>query len=354
MEPGYYPLLSEEEHHRLPYLSKSGIKRLLVSPLEYWLHSPDNYDPSAEKPTKDMVLGSARHCMLLEGDVVFERRYGIRPCPETHPAALRTVDDIRQWLKSQGVTPVGTAKASLVEQAKTVNPAVEILDELIAAAEESGRTMLPLEDWRSVDKSRGVFNALAGRLGKGLGEVTVIWDDPALGCRCKARLDWIGLSPDGHARIVELKDFAHQGRKCSLKSRTDQIFAHERHDIDMMFQYRAWKHAPGVVYGATNGETRLINEVRLQLPQYLPQSHPEMLVLYCRKDSDIPEFVIRSAWLADQGGSLTDMGQTAWASILRAADAYNQFRASHAFGQPWHSGWEIVPVEFEETSLRFA
>jgi hypothetical protein len=207
--------------------------------------------------------------------------------------------------------------------------------------------LLPADDYLSVLKSAETFERFRALIGEGLPEVTVIWDDPDLKVRCKARLDWIGTAPEGHCRIVELKDFANQGRKTSLKARTDQVFGFERHDIDVMFQSRAWRYAPRIAHGM-RGKTSEFLQFLDVLPEFPPQDHPEMMVLYCRKDSEIAEFIPRTVQLCDQSGALTETGSTAWTSILNAADTYRENVARYGFDKPWFSKWHPAPVEFSE------
>ena len=353
MKPGYYPFLSEDEHHAIPALSKSGIKKLLVSPMEYWASAPWNHDAERPGETRDMRLGRARHAMLLEGPERFAQRFAPAPTPEEFPGALRTVEDLREWLKRRGLKPPNAGgKAALVEAVLAVDPEAQIWDRIVESSQLDGKTLLPGDEFRSIIESEIAFRGVSERIGEGLPEVSVVWEDRALGCLCKARIDWLGISHAGHARLVELKDFSHQGRKCSLMQRTSQVFSHERHDIDALFQLRAIAQAPLEVHGATDAEAKIIRAVKEAPSHLLPQNHPEFVVLYHRKDGP-SEFILRSVWISDQGGSYTDMGQIAWCSVLSAAETYNRYMHSHGTHTPWQTGWLIEPVEFEQTSLKY-
>ena len=340
-------MLSEEEHHAIPALSKSGIKHLLVSPLQYWLNSPHNYEPkNDDDASRAMLLGKARHKCLLEGREAFLSSFACKPSRATHPNALVTTEDITSWIASRNVKPVRGSKSALIEQAKTNDPTVEILDVLAQEQSKDGRVLLPADDYLSVLKSADAFEGIRARIGEGLPEVTLVWDDPELGVKCKARLDWIGTAPEGHCRIVELKDFANQGRKTSLKARTDQVFASERYDIDVMLQARAWRHTPRIIHAGGNYDAFL--KGLSVLPEWPPQDTPEMMILFHRKDSTIPEFIPRTVQLCDQSGALTETGSTAWTSILNAADTYRENVARYGFDKPWFSKWHPAPVEFSE------
>lgn len=342
-------MLSEEKHHAMPALSKSGIKKLLVSPMDYWLNSPFNYSPTDESPSRDMLLGKARHCLLLEGKAEFDARFCGKPSKLTHPHALATVEELSSWIAARGIKPVRTGKAALIEQVQALDPEVEILADLEAKASVAGKIMMPTDDYLSVLQSGDRFQSLRKLIGNGLPEVTMIWEDPDLKVLCKARLDWLGIAPAGHARVVELKDFSHQGKKSSLKSRTDQVFAYERHDIDVMFQARAWFETPPVIHGPVGDTERdIIIQFREKLPKFPPQNHPEMMILYVRKDSPEVEFMPRTVQLADQSGALTQTAATAWTSILNAAADYRENLAKYGPDHPWVSPWRPAPIEFTE------
>jgi hypothetical protein len=320
-----------------------------VSPLQYWLNSPANYKPkNDDDASRAMMLGKARHKCLLEGREAFLSSFACKPSRATHPNALVTTEDITSWIASRNVKPVRGSKSALIEQAKTIDPTVEILDVLAQEQSNDGRVLLPADDYLAVLKSAEAFEGIRARIGEGLPEVTLVWDDPELGVKCKARLDWIGTAPEGHCRIVELKDFANQGRKTSLKARTDQVFGFERHDIDVMFQCRAWRHTPKVAHWGNTTFSDMFLDGLDKLPEFPPQDHPEMMVLYCRKDSEIAEFIPRTVQLCDQSGALTETGSTAWTSILNAADTYRENVARYGFEKPWFSKWHPAPVEFSE------
>lgn len=59
---GHYPDLTNEQYHRGPGVSKSGVMKLARSPLHYFA---DRYSPSKE-PTPAMVMGSLTHTLSLE------------------------------------------------------------------------------------------------------------------------------------------------------------------------------------------------------------------------------------------------------------------------------------------------
>jgi hypothetical protein len=356
-EPGYYVGLTEDEHHAVAALSKSGVKKLLISAAEYWANSPANYEPSERGANRDMLMGSARHCLLLEGKAAFEKRYGYEATKRTHPKALATDDDIRSWLVGKGIVPINGVKAVRIEQALAVDPDVQILDVIAQRHQEAnaGKVMLHPEDYENCIRSAEMFDQIRDRLGHGISEVTLVWDDPDLHVRCKARLDWLGLAPGGHGRIIELKDFNMGGRHVSTRKRTADVWAYERHDIDALFELRSVKHTPIKVHGLADPQPKeqFFASVRDGIPEFPPQGHIEMMFLYHRKDGAIPEFIPRTVTMIDSGGTYTDEGQAALTSIMSAAVRYRSCLERFGWEAPWLDDWQVEPIYLEELPAFF-
>src|ERR1700722_18275726 len=93
-EPGIYFNMPVDEYHRIPALSNSGIKQLLVSPLNYWHHNL-NPDRTEERDTAAQRFGTATHCRLLE-PACFPERYATEVHADDFPGALDTVDDLKK------------------------------------------------------------------------------------------------------------------------------------------------------------------------------------------------------------------------------------------------------------------
>lgn len=358
MEPGFYLHLPEDDHHRIDALHKTGVKQLLISPSEFWGNRPSNHDRE-KKSTPDQIMGSARHCLMFEGPEKFEKRYASEFSRVSHPDALTTIESLVVWISSKGEKPIKGTKSVLIEQALAIDPSVEILDVLVEShrAANIGKTMLPPDIWRSVASSSLYFDFVRSRLlGTGFPEVTAVWNDEELGVLCAARFDWIGISPEGHGRIVDLKDFQMQGRKITLKARTDQVFTYERQDIDVSFYLRALRETPVVVHDSARKAEHetMIARVRDTWPQFPPQNHPEFVMLYYRKDGPLPEFVPRSIQTADSSGALNDVGSNSYAAIKLAASIYRDYRESHGPDKPWLQPWKVQALDASELPSTYA
>ena len=99
--------ISNAEYHALDYVSKSHLDEVNKSAFHYWDRyiNPDRVIP---EPTKQMLLGSAMHTMVLEPDI-FENEYLVESAnaPKRPTAAQRnakkpsnqTLDVIAYWEK---------------------------------------------------------------------------------------------------------------------------------------------------------------------------------------------------------------------------------------------------------------
>ena len=99
--------MSNTEYHSLDYVSKSHLDEVNKSPFHYWDRyiNPDRVVP---EPTKQMLLGSAMHTMVLEPEL-FEKEYLVESAnaPKRPTAAqlnakkpsTQTLDAIAYWKK---------------------------------------------------------------------------------------------------------------------------------------------------------------------------------------------------------------------------------------------------------------
>ncbi|HUX02302.1 MAG TPA: PD-(D/E)XK nuclease-like domain-containing protein [Phycisphaerae bacterium] len=171
-EPGIYYDVPPEIYHSWDAMSASRIKTLDDS-------SPKTFDwvsrhPSA--PTEAMLFGSMLHVLALE-PFDFAARYAVAP-----KADRRTKAGKAAWADFQELS----AGKKVVTQADY----------------ELARAMA-----HAIHQHPTAPKMLAG----GKNEVSIVWDDPAIGVRCKARLDvWRGglvldikTTIDAHPRSFE-------------------------------------------------------------------------------------------------------------------------------------------------------
>ena len=213
MRDGIYFNLSEADYRAEDRLSKSGIKKLRISPADYWADSPMN-TAKKERDTAALTAGSAYHCARLEPDRF--RRIYVRELSkaEMPPGTLFTGTEMGAALAEMGEKKTG----SVAEQAARLvgagfDPAKVWHYALAewAAAIQPGQIAISAELYDEItadmERIRSVpaINAL---LSDGAAEVSVFWTCPETGIPMKARFDY--LKPD---RWVEVKTFANPNGK---------------------------------------------------------------------------------------------------------------------------------------------
>jgi hypothetical protein len=201
--------MTHEEYAKLPGLTQSMMKDLVISPYRMW-HRWVNPLREEEEPTPAMQFGTALHALVLEGDEVFMSRYARRASVDDYPGCLVTIADLRAWLVANGKTPKGTRKDEVIAQVLAVDASVPILDviEKRNAAANEGKVMLTAEDWarasacaESLLREPAIQNILA----VGSAEVFISSICEMTGVRLKSRLDW--ANPDV---IFDIKTFSHK------------------------------------------------------------------------------------------------------------------------------------------------
>lgn len=216
--------IGASEYHAIPALSCSGMKDLNVSPLRYW-HLHINPNRPAPKESAEMGFGSALHCLVLEGEREFYKRYAVGVAPEDYPDTLLVnVDDLRGWLQERGCKTKSTRKADLIRDVQLLDPSVPIWDVLVEEdrrANENKVVVCRAEFERLSATAEALLSEPRVRsiLSAGEPEVSITSKDPASGTPVKGRLDW--LSDDF---ILDVKTFTQKRGKSIDQTIADAIF----------------------------------------------------------------------------------------------------------------------------------
>ena len=214
--------ISEAEYRPMQGLSFSAMKHLAVSPLRYWYMEVNPQRPIKES-TMEQNIGSAIHCADLEPDK-FDSRYARAIDPADYPGCLKTIDDLRKWLTSHGLTPKGMVKAGLIDQVQKADAKVPILDVLYAyhAAEHANKVIFGVEEWKRVQGAASALLAeprIQALLADGQPEIPMFATDPDSGVALKARMDFV--TPK---LIFDLKSFTQQRGRTIDESVTKAIW----------------------------------------------------------------------------------------------------------------------------------
>lgn len=168
LQPGVYPDLPMDEYLALPYMSASRIEKLRRSPLQY-KHSLT----AEEESTAALDRGTALHLAVLE-PLLFEGRYTVLGQCEGY------TKEFKRCSYQGSVYRAGKSfcKTHDPEKGADPDPSVEIL------SQKDWDTVIGMRDAiQAHPRARSLFE------GRGQFEVSIIFDDPITGVRCKMRPD---------------------------------------------------------------------------------------------------------------------------------------------------------------------
>jgi len=157
---------ADPAYRRDPGLAQSHVKHILQSPAHYQAAKKRRF-----APTINMQIGSALHCLVLEGQEQFDKDYILKP-----EGLNLTTKEGKDW-KAQN------SKKTILSQSDNA-----CSWDAVHGMAESLRT---LEWFNPAQEDYRKYN-----------EVSLYWD--ADGLECKARLDRLLLSPD-KAVVLDLK-----------------------------------------------------------------------------------------------------------------------------------------------------
>lgn len=174
-EPGVYEDVPFEEYVRWDAVSNSRLGKLATSPKHYLL-------PFGET-TESMLFGTLTHGGVLEGESL-SKRYAV----------------LRDWHLDEGnVTATGKRSDS-----KATRYYKERLQDFTAAHE--GKEFVTLDQFR---RMKSILDAVLGDRAAadlftepGAAELSMVWDDPETGIRCKGRIDKLGEGRFGDLKTI--------------------------------------------------------------------------------------------------------------------------------------------------------
>lgn len=201
--------MPDEEYHSIAALSASGIKNILISPMDFWARSWMAPDFLKEENTEACKIGRAYHKRILEGKDAFDASY-VRSfnAPE---GCLRTKEEIKTELEHLGImAPKSSKKEDLIELAKA-NGVFNILELCKDIYEEnnSGKEQLSSELVDRIEIAAAMIEKhpeLSKCFSGGYPEVSIFWEED--GINFKARLDYLKTKA-----VIDLKTFSNYSNK---------------------------------------------------------------------------------------------------------------------------------------------
>lgn len=205
-DPGIYFGLDEADYHSDPALSASGIKKLLISPLDYWISSPNNPDYVDEK-TDAMVNGTAFHRRLLEPER-FAAMYAALPSIEDYPDAIDGAEALKAECERLDIKKSGRIM-DLCERIIEADPSAKLWPLIRERLTDEIGERITLKRGVMADIERSAEYVLAHDSARkamtgGMAEVSIFWIDEDTGIRMKSRLDYLKVKA-----IVDVKTFAN-------------------------------------------------------------------------------------------------------------------------------------------------
>ena len=221
MIDGVYFGLSDESYHKEPRLSASGIKNLLVSPMDFWVRSWLNPQPKDEDDQPEWALkGRGYHKRICEGKDAFYSAYAPELDPKDFPDALIKADQLKAACAALNLPVSGTKEVLSGRLREWGNQ--NIWDDIVAnhATANKGKVIIPA-DWiydielgaACIEKHPTLSKCFQG----GFPEVSIFWtadvesndgSGEVFQIPMKMRADYLKI-----AAIIDLKSFANQMKK---------------------------------------------------------------------------------------------------------------------------------------------
>lgn len=256
---GLYLGLPETAYFAQDALGTTDLSDLWLKGLGWWYASKHN--PFA-KPisTAGMAVGSATHCLLLEGEEALADRFAVAPNPNDYPNVLTSTAEIKATLLNLGFpTPRANApKSEWVEMGKVYLSDYTIWDDIILRFQKknANREIITAEDRfylnimhdLALDDPKMAIVCKAGG-GVPLTEVSVFYTLPD-GIRMRYRFD--SLLPPCNADLKTLSNFQNKPVEEAIGVQIDKYAL----DVQaaMSFEARRWANhyiSTGAVYGGS-------------------------------------------------------------------------------------------------------
>lgn len=272
LKDGIYFRLPMDDYLALERLSKSGIKRLRISPADFWQDSylnphKEELTPEQERHrARDKMIGRAYHSARLEPEL-FSATYAREPGKEEAPeGTLFTATDMKPELKERDLKLSGSTEEQALRLAEDGFPREKLWHLVMADWEASlpeGAIRLSstdydkiAEDGRRLLSLPGVAELLTG----GAAEVSVLYTCPDTGIPMKSRFDYLRT-----VGWTELKTFSNPHGKNLIQCIND-AFRFNRYHIDAASYLQAIDtiHSGDleIIGDATKDERALITALR--------------------------------------------------------------------------------------------
>lgn len=380
---GIYFNIPFEVYDKIERLSKSRLKKIMISPADFWADSWLNPTPKKLTPEQEKnqhlarLLGRAYHCARLEPDqwpIRFVRKISQADYADAE-GFIGTGAAIEAELARRELPKKKSDDGGVLGQARRLADAgyegtIWHIVEADWLAQKGEREAIPAEsfDQIEIDMLRlAAVPDVQAALSNGYAEVSILYDCPDTGLPMKARLDY--LRGDGWA---EFKSFANTNGKPLDQCILDAI-RFNRYYIDVAAYHEAVeqvRHGLVTIQGEHDqAQADMVDEIALQL-----RPLPHKLIF--QQKGGVPNIVSRdlrlfdvhmsakvnAAGLSDEAKAKSEESMTratmlmakARAEIRRAKKTFIGYSEIYERGQPWvpfdpHA--EISDLDFHQTWL---
>lgn len=245
---GVYFDMPDDEYHRIPALSSSGCKNLLISPVDFWARSwmnPKSQDEDDVTDSNAKMLGRAYDKRITEGKDRFYKHYAplfdAEDLPESSAELRAALKEIGESTGGDKVDLIARCAANGIDTAAAKSP--EYYND------HSGKIFLPTHVIEDIEYSAAMIE-MSPKLNRcftgGYAQVVIIWTEK--GIRFKARLDYMKAKA-----IIDLKTFENRQMK-SVKRAICTAMAQYKYHIQAIFYLRAVEQAKILLKRASESE----------------------------------------------------------------------------------------------------
>lgn len=335
---GIYFGLPEESYHADPALGSTSLKSLVDNAPDFWWESwmNPNREPDTDTPAK--AFGRAVHKCVLEGRKAFQEVYAPLPEAEDYPGCLRTMDDLKAFLKGRELATTAKSKADLIERAVAVEDCPPIFDVIMDRFEKAGKKPLKRDEYNRILSASDFIRAntnLRAAFEGGYPEVSVFWTVD--GIRFKVRFDYLKMRA-----IADLKSIRNPMNKPFDRACRERIAAHD-HMISAAHY--------------SEGRRQMSRLVKLGAVYGAPEENPDFMPWLINVANNPSFAFVLVFWQADgapistgfQLSPANPLLDYARASIRKAVANYQHFMTEFGPDKPWVPSPPLE--ELQETDL---
>lgn len=356
-EPGIYFGLPLAAYMADRALGSSSLCDLNVSPITFWRKSKMNPEREVDDSTDASEHGDASHARLLEGPEVFASRFVASLQESDFPDVPKSGKELEAECVKRGLAKSGTIadkEARILAADPTFKSWSRIESDYGKAM--AGKTFLKPDHMKRIEATAQHVarhpDANAALTG-GYPEVSIFWEDPETGIRCKARLDYLKTQA-----VIDLKNFTNKYGVSIDRAISSSIMrygyltqaVHYSQGLEMVKAMLRDPHAKCISGAKT--------EALLNMIEWLRAPQPHRFVFLFVESCAYPAIRVRECarFVTDPYGKPTGEETTYWkagaASARRALQTYEACMKTFGPDKPWV---DVAPMTaFAEEELIYA